>query len=394
MARPSLRHIVHADLDTFFVSVERLLDPSLNDRPVIVGGHRNARGVVSACSYETREFGVHSGMPLRTASRLCPQATFLPGRFSVYRDHSRRVTRYIQDAVPVVERASIDEFYFDLTGCERLFGDLPTWCEDFGQRVFSELGLPITLGLASNKLMAKMATNRGKKDTEKARRGWRTYAVSHGSEKEFLAPLPVGALPGIGPRTADKLVNLGLETLGQIQRASPEHLERIFGEHGTSMYRRACGRDERAVTPLREPKSIGHETTFREDVTDHEVVYKTIRRLAEKTASNLRSRGKSATRVTLKWRYSDFETLTRSATIPPTDEAATLFEAILPAARKLSVRGRPVRLVGVRTEGLTAAAHQASLLEPSPERRRNLLKAVDELRSRYGDDIIEPGSLK
>lgn len=391
---PPIRHIVHADLDTFFVSVERLLDPSLEGKPVIVGGDRDARGVVSACSYETREFGVRSGMPLRTAARLCPHARFLPVRLSVYREHSLQVTRFIRDAVPVVERASIDEFYFDLTGCERLFGDLPTWCEEFAGKVLTETGLPITLGLASNKLMAKMATNHAKSQTALASRGWRTHVIRHGAEASFLAPLPVRSLPGIGPRTADKLIGLGFETLGHIQRAPEKHLEQVFGENGISMYRRAHGIDDRIVTPVHEPKSIGHETTFREDVTDREQIYKTLRRLAEKTASNLRSRERSATRVVLKWRYSDFETITRSVTISPTDEASSLYGAVLPAARRLFVRGRAVRLVGVRAEGLTGAAHQTSLLEQAPERRRSLLKAIDELRSRYGDDIIEPGSLK
>lgn len=389
-----IRHIVHADLDTFFVSVERLLDPSLKGRPVIVGGNPNARGVVAACSYETREFGVRSGMPLRTASRLCPHAVFLRGQYTLYREHSRRVTQLINDSVPIVERASIDEFYLDLTGCERLFGDIPTWCESLARGIFEETGLPITLGISSSKLMAKMATNQAKRDRAGAARGYRTFFVPHGSEATFLEPLPVRALPGIGPRTADRLVALGLETLGHIQRAAAEQLEHLFGEHGASMHRRAHGRDDRPVTPHHEPKSIGHESTFREDVSERDQVMKTLRRLAEKTASNLRARGKSATRVILKWRYSDFETVTRSSTIPATDEAQRLYAAVVPAAEKLFVRGRAVRLVGVRAEGLTSTSYQASLLEPSPERRRSLLRAVDELRNRYGDDIIEPGSLK
>ncbi|MFW5973016.1 MAG: DNA polymerase IV [Bacteroidota bacterium] len=389
-----VRSIVHADLDTFFVSVERLEKPELRHRPVIVGGDRDARGVVAACSYETRVLGVRSGMPLRTAARLCPSAVFLPGRFSLYREHSRAVTALLQDEVPVLEKASIDEFYMDLTGCESLLGDPERWCHHIGHRVSVETGLPITLGLASNKLMAKMATNRAKRRVSDPGSLFRVGAIPAGTEAAFLMPLKIDELPGIGKQTAKKLRDYGFETLGDIQHAPAAQLEHLFGAHGASMHRRARGLDDRPVLPVRTPKSIGHETTFREDIDDLHLVLKTLRRLSERTATDLRQKKKSATRVTLKWRYADFETLTRSVSIQPSDEAITLYEAVLPAVRTLFQPARGVRLLGVRAEGLTEPSYQASLYEPPPEQRRELLRAIDELRRRYGPDIIGPGSLK
>lgn len=393
-AAPISRRIVHADLDTFFVSVERLHDPSLISRPVVVGGKRDARGVVSACSYETRTFGVRSGMPLRTAARLCPQAIFLPGRHSLYSEMGRRVRDVLVDAAPLVERASIDEYYLDISGCEALFGDLASWCEALAERVRSDTGLPITLGLASSKLVAKTATTVLKKRRSGDADDQRVIVIGAGREAEFFAPLPARILAGIGARTAETLSRYGLDTLGDLQAASEDTLAGILGDHGRALQKRALGIDSRPVTPHREPKSIGHERTFRQDVSDIDEILRMLRYLAERTASDLRRKERSATRVMLKWRYDDFETLSRSATIPATDEASALYGAVLPAARQLLRSSRSVRLVGIRAEGLAEHNYSASLFDTSPEKRRHLLKAIDGLRDRYGDDIIGPGSLR
>ena len=387
------RRIVHADLDTFFVSVERLRDPSLEGRPVIVGGDPNGRGVVTACSYETRVFGVRSGMPARTAARLCPQAIFIQGRHGDYRTFGRRVHNLFVSLVPVVERASIDEFYFDLTGCEPLFGDLQQWCDDTAGRVREELGLPVTFGLATSKLMAKIATNDVKRRRVHERTTTRVGYIEPGTEAHFLAPKPVETLPGVGPSTAERLRSRGYQTLGDIQRAGADNIVKLLGDNGRSLYRRAHGIDTRPVSPDFDPRSIGHERTFREDVDDLDVILKRLRHLAEQTASDLRKKSKLATRIILKWRYSDFETVTRSTTVKPTNEALVLYRTIEPHAKKLMTT-RAVRLIGVRAEGLTESGIQTTLDDPQPERRQTLLRTVDELRARFGDDIILPGSLK
>lgn len=388
---PSDRRVVHADLDTFFVSVERLEDPSLRGRPVIVGGKPDARGVVSACSYETRAFGVRSGMPLRTAARLCPQAIFLSGRFPLYSAFGARVREVLVDAVPIVERASIDEYYLELTGCERLFGDLRQWCENLAEHVESETGLPITLGLATNKLVAKTATGVFKR-TRKS--GERVIEISSGAEAAFFRPLPARAIAGIGARTAEKLAGHDLITLGDIQRCDITHLRALFGDQAASIHKRAHGIDSRAVEPNRRAKSVGHERTFADDQIDTAYILRMLRHLAERTASDLRRKERTATRVQLKWRFDDFETVSRSVTIPATDEAMVLFQAVRPSAEKLLQTGRAVRLVGIRAEGLVEHHYPSGLFEASPEKRRHLLKAVDSLRERYGEDIIGPGSLR
>jgi DNA polymerase IV len=361
---------------------------------VIVGGKPNARGVVSACSYETRAFGVRSGMPLRTAARLCPQATFLPGRFSLYSELGRQVRDLLVNAAPLVERASIDEYYLELTGCESIFGDLETWCRQLAADVEATTGLPITFGLASNKLVAKTATSVFKKRRHTGGTSERVTVVAPGSEAAFMAPLPTRALAGVGSKTEEMLARYGLMTLGDIQRSTAKQMRQILGDHGESLRRRAFGVDERLVTPHRNPKSIGHERTFRDDVSDPDIILRMLRYLAERTASDLRRKARTATRVQLKWRYDDFETLSRSVTIPATDEALVLYRTILPAARGLMNAGRPVRLVGIRAEGLAEHHYPAGLFDDKPERRRHLLEAVDRLRERYGDDIIGPGSLQ
>jgi DNA polymerase IV len=333
-------------------------------------------------------------MPLRTAARLCPQAVFLPGRFSAYTEKGRHVRDLLVDAAPIVERASIDEYYLDITGCEGIFGELSAWCEHLAHRVEKETGLPITFGLASSKLVAKTATSVFKKGRSEGKSNGRVVVVESGAEARFLAPLPTRALAGVGAKTAEQLSRFGLETLGDIQQTSPDALERILGDHGRGLYRRAHGIDEQPVTPHRDPKSIGHERTFREDADDEQQILRMLRHLAERTASDLRRKERAATRVVLKWRYDDFETLSRSSTIQATDEAIDLYRTVLPAARELLRARRAIRLVGIRAEGLVSQHYPGTLFEPSPEKRRHLLKAVDDLRDRYGDDIIGPGSLR
>jgi DNA polymerase IV len=374
-----VRTVIHADLDAFYASVEVLDDPSLRGRPVIVGGRPGERGVVSAASYEARRFGVHSAMPLQTAARRCPEGVFLPGRPSRYRDVSRQVMAIFASFTPLVEPISLDEAFLDVTASERAFGDGTTIARRIKERVLGEVGLVVSVGVAGNKLCAKVASDLRKPDA--------LVVVPHGEEAAFLAPLPIRRLWGVGPQAQAALAEYGVTTIGQLAALPPATLHRRFGKHGDDLGARARGIDRSPVQPFHDPKSVGHEHTFSADVGDPRVLESTLLDLAESVASRLRRHEFVAGAVQLKLRYEGFETLTRQAALPSqTAEADPLYEVGTRLLRRTLDPARKVRLIGLTAISL-ATTQQLTLFD-APPRRDRLTRSIDAVRDRFGDGAI------
>ena len=382
MAVPS--HIIaHFDLDSFFVSVEILKNPSLKGKPVIVGGSRE-RGIVTTCTYEARKFGVHSAMPMKTAIRLCPQAIVLKGTYSEYSRYSQWVTQIIASKAPLFEKASVDEFYIDLQGMDRFFDPLK-WTIELRELIISETGLPISFGIAKNKMVAKMATNEAKPN------GF--LQVPLGKEKEFLAPLNVNKIPGIGEQ-AEKILNYhGIKLIKDIHDTTPAHLEKLLGKWGLELWNKVQGGHSSVIKEYREAKSISKENTFEENVTDVEFLMGEIVRMTERICFELRKDEKVAGCVAIKLRYPDFETLSRQASIPYTsadDEIIPIAKALF---HKLYKKGKPVRLLGVKISDFNNDSVQANLFHDT-ERKNVLYKAVDEVKNRFGKSSVVRASGK
>lgn len=374
-----MRTILHADLDAFYASVEVLDDPSLRGRPVIVGGDPGARGVVSAASYEARRFGVHSAMPLRTAARLCPNGAFLPGRPERYRDLSRQVMAIFASYTPMVEPISLDEAFLDVTGSLAAFGEGEAIARRIKERVRAEVGLVVSVGVASNKLCAKVASDLRKPDA--------LVVVPPGGEATFLAPLPVSRLWGVGPQSRQALADYGVTTIGQLAATPEATLRRRFGSHGSELAARARGIDPSPVVPSQAPKSVGHELTFDRDVVDTARLEATLLDLAESVASRLRHHHLAAGAVQLKLRYEGFETLTRQMPVPrQTRESEPIYAAGLALLRKTLVAGRGVRLIGLTAIHLTDA--QQLTLFDAPDRTDRLTRSIDAVRERFGEKAI------
>ncbi len=368
------RAIVHMDLDSFFVSVERLRDPRLVGKPVIVGGLSD-RGVVAACSYETRAFGVRSAMPMRMALKLCPDAIVLRGDFEAYAQHSDWVTRMIMDRAPVVEKASIDEFYLDMTGMERFFGSYQ-FATDLRKRIHTETGLQISFGLSVNKTVSKVATNHVKPAGQ--------FQVLPGEEKAFLAPMAVGKIPMIGAVTAQTLRNMGIVHVGTLSQMPLKVLERTFGKSGVMLWERANGIDLRPVVPYSEQKSLSKEITFEQDTTDVKLLHRILGSLTEQLAYDLRKLGQCSSCITVKLRYSNFDTHTRQVSIPASASDHRLIPAVHELFEKLYDRRLLIRLIGVRFSKLLQGQEQLSLFDDGA-RLVPLYGAMDNLRNRYGD---------
>jgi DNA polymerase IV len=368
------RAIVHMDLDSFFVSVERLRDPRLVGKPVIVGGLSD-RGVVAACSYETRAFGVRSAMPMRMALKLCPDAIVLRGDFEAYAQHSDWVTRMIMDRAPVVEKASIDEFYLDMTGMERFFGSYQ-FATDLRKRIHTETGLQISFGLSVNKTVSKVATNHVKPAGQ--------FQVLPGEEKAFLAPMAVGKIPMIGAVTAQTLRNMGIVHVGTLSQLPLKVLERTFGKSGVMLWERANGIDLRPVVPYSEQKSLSKEITFEQDTTDVKLLHRILGSLTEQLAYDLRKLGQCTSCITVKLRYSNFDTHTRQISIPASASDHRLIPAVHELFEKLYDRRLLIRLIGVRFSKLLQGQEQLSLFDDGA-RLVPLYGAMDNLRNRYGD---------
>jgi DNA polymerase-4 len=372
-----MRTIIHADLDAYYASVEVLDNPSLRGLPVIVGGRPDDRGVVSAASYEARRFGVHSAMPLRTAARLCPQGVFLPGRFERYAEVSLQVMRIFDTFTPLVEPISLDEAFLDVTGAPA--GDGRTIGQAIKDRVRAEVGLVVSVGVATNKLVAKVASDLRKPDA--------LVVVEPGDEGAFLAPLPVSRLWGVGPRVRQALADYGVTTIGQLAAVPEGTLRRRFGRHGVDLGHRARGIDPSSVVPGHAPKSIGHEHTFNTDVTERTGLDGTLLWLSESVAGRLRRHHMAAGGVQLKLRYEGFETLTRQATLPhPTTDAQVLLNVIHRLLDRTLQPGRAVRLIGMTAISLVDA-QQLTLFDDGLRVQR-LAEATDAVRDKFGDRAI------
>jgi DNA polymerase IV len=385
MERPkaAYRAIAHLDLDAFYASVEENLDPSLKGKPVIVGG--GERGVVATANYLARRYGVHSAMPMRTARRLCPHAVYLQGNYRAYKECSRRLMALLAEYSPLVERVSLDEAYVDLTGTERLFGPVVKTARAIQRRVSEELGLSISVGLATNKLVAKVAS-----DLEKPQ-GF--TVVRPGEEQGFLAPLPVERLPGVGPALLAQLSDRGVGTIGDLASVPENLMSLSFGEVGETLSRRARGLDSRAVTPSEPVKSISRETTFAEDVSDSELLEQTLRGLSDDVCRRLRGHRLEARTITVKIRYADFVTHTRSRTLPrPLDVDEVIFKEVLALFREARKRRYRIRLVGMGLTNFVPRAWQDDLFDQELPLLRELDLKLDEIRAKYGSKVIRRGA--
>ncbi len=371
------RAIVHMDLDTFFVSCERLLDSRLNGKPVLIGGTSD-RGVVAACSYEARKFGVHSAMPMRMAKQLCPEAIVLRGNTGIYTKFSENVTNVIKESVPLYEKTSVDEFYIDLTGMDKFFG-CHKLASELRQRIMKETGLPISFGLSINKTVSKVATGEAKPNNQ--------IQILKGTEKLFLAPLSVRKIPMVGQVTYKSLCDLGVKQIKTVQEMPMELMYKVLGKNGLSIWKKANGIDHSPVVQYHERKSISTERTFNKDTTDVNKLKSIIIAMAENLAYQLRRGNKLTACVTFKIRYSDFQTYTQQQRIPYSAMDHSIIPVVLDLYRKLYSRRLLVRLIGVKFSHLVEGGHQVNLFEDN-EKQLHLSQAIDSMRERYGDRAV------
>jgi DNA polymerase-4 len=383
--RPRAAHrvIAHLDFDAFFAAVEENRDPSLRGKPVIVGG--GERGVVATANYVARRYGVHSAMPLRSARRLCPHGIYLTGHHGLYREYSQRLMSMLGDYSPLVEQVSLDEAYIDLTGTERLFGPPVQTARQIQQRVADELGLTISVGVGTNKLVAKVASD--------YRKPAGFTVVPPDMEADFLAPLPVERLPGVGPSLLERLRDRGVMTVGDLARVPAQLLRLSFGEWGELLAHRAQGEDVRRVVPHEEVKSISREHTFEEDVSDVGVLESTLVSLTEDVCRRLRRKRLEARTVTVKIRYSDFVTHTCSRTLSrPLDVDEAFFEEVLDLFRRGRRRRYHLRLLGVGLTNLVSRSWQDDLFDQRLPLLRELDLKLDAIRAKYGVDAVRRGA--
>ena len=379
-----IRSILHVDLDAFFVSVEQALRPELRGKPVIVGGRPNRRGVVAAASYEARAFGIHSAMPLIRACQLCPQAIFLEGNFHRYREFSNKFMAILADFSPEVEEGGLDEAYLDVTGCD-IFGTPRQIAMKIKQRVRDELGIVASVGIATSKVVAKIASDFHKPDG--------LVEVPAGQEGEFLAQLPIGKLPGVGEKTELYLKQRGVSTMGQLASLKKETAQALLGSSGMTLYYHAQGIDDRRLATQGEVKSISRETTFAQDVVDARMLRAVLRYLSERVGAELRRNGLFARTVSLKLRYNDFTTISRQVSL---DAAVDINEIVFNKAaalldQVLKKDCRPVRLLGIGITNFTSGQRQLPLDTPAFQRMERVDKAIDRIRQKYGFTAVQTG---
>jgi len=371
------RDIAHFDLDTFFVSVEQLRNPKLIGKPVLVGGS-NDRGVVASCSYEARKFGIHIAMPMYKAKRLCKEAIIVKGDYEAYSKKSIEVTEIIGDRVPLFEKTSIDEFYIDLSGMDKFHG-VNKFTAELKQKIIRESGLPISWGLASNKLISKVATNEVKPNGQ--------LQIPFGNERNFLAPLSILKIPGVGEKTGMRLIKMGVEKVQTLASMKIEQVESAFGLMGGELWRRANGIDNSLVIPFAEQKSISTEDTFQSDSIDMNFLEAKLVRMTEKIAYELRSQNRLTGCVTVKIRYTDFETHTIQRTILYTNADHVLLKVVRELFHKVYTRRVLVRLLGVRFTNLIAGTHQINLFEDTEEAMR-LYRQIDSIKRQFGEGMV------
>jgi DNA polymerase-4 len=377
MDNAGIRTIAHFDLDCFFVSVECLKNKSLLGKPIAVGGNGD-RGVVVSCSYEARKFGVRSAMPARQARQLCPELIFVHGDVDSYSQYSREVTQIIADEVPSFEKSSIDEFYIDMTGMDRFFG-CARFTKELRHKIISKTGLSISYGLASNKLISKVATNEAKPNGE--------IAIEHGKEKAFLAPLDIEKLPMVGKKTGIVLRNLGINTIGQLTEFTVEEIADTLGRHGIDLWRKANGMDTSMISPYHEQKSIGTENTFMQDSVDVDFLKRHLVRMTEQVAFELRDNNKLTGCVTVKLRYKDFSTFTKQTVIGYTSADHLLQQVVMNLFESLYNHKDAVRLIGVRFSHLIPGNYQIHLFDDTYE-SISLYQAIDQIKHKYGEGLL------
>ena len=371
------RHIAHLDLDCFYVSVEELRNPKLKGKPILVGGGGD-RGVVASCSYEARKFGIHAAMPMYMAKRLCSHAIIVRGDIEAYSKYSRLVTDIISDTVPLFEKSSIDEFYVDMTGMDKFFGCLQ-FTGELKKKVLRESGLATSFALASNKLVSKVATNEVKPNGQ--------LEILFGNEKSFLAPLSVIKIPGIGKERGYQLLKMGVETVKTLSEMPLKMLQNFFHKEGVKIWRSANGIDETPVVPFHEQKSLSTEDTFEQDTIDMRFLHAEIVRMTERLAFELRQQNKLTGCVTLKLRYSDFETYTKQMTIPYSAADHVLLQTAKELFEKLYERRQLIRLIGIKFTNLIPGNYQIRLFDDT-EKKISMYRAIDSVKNRFGEGLL------
>ena len=378
------RYIAHLDLDCFFVSVERIKNPDLIGKPVVVGGSAAGRGVVASASYEARTFGIHSAMPTARAQRLCPNLIVVRGSHGEYGHVSKKLYERLCELAPLVERASIDEMNMDFTGCENLYHhDLPGFMKTIQTLVWNEFKLPCSIGLASNKTIAKIAVNQVKPSG--------VVFVPHGMESEYLAPLNIEVIPGVGKKTADYLHSKGFTAVADIQKKTEQEIINILGVHGLWILHVASGQGSDVIGEDGDAKSISREETFSKDIADRNELDKVIFELTEDVCQQLRKNGWKTRTVTLKLRFSDFKTITRAETIEPTNDDTAVAHIARSLLRSAYTRKLPIRLIGVRLSHFNEQEQMELPLFPTEKKKQEILKVVDKIRHKFGDKIIHIG---
>lgn len=372
------RHIAHLDMDSFYISVERLRNSKLKDKPLLVGGS-NDRGIVAACSAEAKRFGVHATMPMRVALRLCKHAIVLKADYEAYSQQSNLITDIIRSKVPLFEKASMDEFYIDLSGMDKFFG-CKKFTDELKQTIIKESGLPSSYGLASNKLVSKVAARQYKPNAQ--------MEIPFGNEKSFLAPLSITKIPGVGKETAFRLIKMGVETIKVLSDIPVEMLENLLGKNGTELWRRANGIDESPVVPYKEQKAISTEEVFQQDTIDLLFLHGALVKMTEAIAYELRLQHKLVGCVTLKIRYSDQETHTMQKTIPYTNNDHVIIGIVKELFVKLFTRRLLIRLLGIRFTNLVTGTYQIDLFEDKQETIK-LYQSIDHIKQRFGEGLIK-----
>lgn len=381
-----MRTIFHLDLDTFFVSVERILDPSLNGKPVIVGANPEyRRGVVAACSYEAREYGLHSAMPIKQAYQLCPNGIYIHGSHGEYSQYSKAVRRILEKYAPLIEQASVDEFYMDFTGTKNLYGSMYLFALKLQKEIADKLLLPCSIGIGSNKTIAKICSDYAKPKGI-------TYVVP-GMEKEFLSPLPVETIPGVGKKTLPNLHLKGIYKIGDITKLSEDYFIAAFGKYGSALWKKANGGGSEYLNPPTERKSISKERTYSKDENSRKEIEQTLFKLTGQVCQLLRNKNWQASTISIKLRYSDFVTLTRAKTTKPTDDDKTIYNSAVQLLHKADTRRVSIRLVGIHLTKFNEFTEQEEIFEDEDIKRKKMFRAITKIRDKFGYASIQFGGV-
>ena len=378
--------IFHLDLDTFFVSVERIIDPALSGKPVIVGAKpEDGRGVVAACSYEARWYGLHSAMPIKQAYRLCPNGVYLHGTHGEYSRYSKAVKHILEQYAPQIEQASVDEFYMDFTGTKHIYGSMYMFAKKLQKEIIDKLSLPCSIGIGSNKTIAKICSDYAKPEGI-------TYVLP-GMEKEFLAPLPVETIPGVGKVMLQNLHQKGIYKIGDITKLSENYFLAAFGKYGSALWKKANGEGKEYLNPPHKRKSISKEKTYGKDENNRVRIEATLFKLTGEVCQLLRNKNWQTATVSIKLRYSDFVTLTRAKTIKPTDDDKTIFETAVKLLHKADTRRVSIRLIGIHLTKFSEFCEQEEIFEDEETIRKKMFRAVTKIRDKYGYSAIQLGRI-